>query len=125
MDMKIYEIEGPKSPEQLRIDQLKASSKRASDAVKMERERQKAQRAQKADVTHLGIVATFSFEENFSCVVTLRENAYQFLLFQNQRNAAEPEPKVRLVPTTLETVLAVIANALAVTEPVAVPFAKL
>ena len=46
--MKIYEIEGPKSPEQLRLDQLKASSKRASDAVKMERERQKAQRAQKA-----------------------------------------------------------------------------
>jgi hypothetical protein len=37
--MKIYEIEGPKSPEQLRLDQLKASSKRASDALKMERER--------------------------------------------------------------------------------------
>ena len=48
MDMKIYEIEGPKSPEQLLLDQLKASSKRASDALKMERERQKAQRAQKA-----------------------------------------------------------------------------
>ena len=48
MDMKIYEIEGPKSPEQLHLDQLKASSKRASDALKMERERQKAQRAQKA-----------------------------------------------------------------------------
>ena len=48
MDMKIYEIEGPKSSEQLRLDQLKATSKRASDAVKMERERQKAQRAQKA-----------------------------------------------------------------------------
>ena len=48
MDMKIYEIEGPKSPEQLRLDQLKATSKRASDAVKIERERQKAQRAQKA-----------------------------------------------------------------------------
>ena len=48
MDMKIYEIEGPKSPEQLRLDQLKTSSKRASDALKMERERQKAQRAQKA-----------------------------------------------------------------------------
>jgi hypothetical protein len=48
MDMKIYEIEGAKSPEQLRLDQLKASSKRASDALKMERERQKAQRAQKA-----------------------------------------------------------------------------
>jgi hypothetical protein len=48
MDMKIYEIEGPKSPEQLRLDQLKATSKRASDALKMERERQKAQRAQKA-----------------------------------------------------------------------------
>jgi len=46
--MKIYEIEGPKSPEQLRLDQLKASSKRASDALKMERERQKVQRAQKA-----------------------------------------------------------------------------
>ncbi len=48
MDMKIYEIEGPKSPEQLRLNQWKATSKRASDAVKMERERQKAQRAQKA-----------------------------------------------------------------------------
>ena len=48
MVMKIYEIEGPKSPEQLRLDQLKVTSKRASDAVKMERERQKAQRAQKA-----------------------------------------------------------------------------
>jgi hypothetical protein len=48
MDMKICEIEGPKSPEQLRLDQLKASSKRASDALEMERERQKAQRAQKA-----------------------------------------------------------------------------
>ena len=48
MDMKIYEIEGPKSPEQLRLDQLNASSKRASEAVMMERERQKAQRAQKA-----------------------------------------------------------------------------
>ena len=48
MDMKIYEIEGPKSPEQLRLDKLKASSKRASDALKMERERQKAHRAQKA-----------------------------------------------------------------------------
>jgi hypothetical protein len=48
MVMKIYEIEVPKSPEQVRLDQLKASSKRASDAVKMERERQKAQRAQKA-----------------------------------------------------------------------------
>ena len=48
MVMKIYEIEGPKSTEQLRLDQLKASSKRASDAVKMERQRQKAQRAQKA-----------------------------------------------------------------------------
>ena len=46
--MKIYEIESPKSPEQLRLDQLKATSKHASDAVKMERERQKAQRAQKA-----------------------------------------------------------------------------
>jgi hypothetical protein len=48
MVMKIYEIEGPKSPEQMRLDQLKANSKRASDEVKMERERQKAQRAQKA-----------------------------------------------------------------------------
>ena len=48
MVMKIYEIEGPKSPEQLRLDQLKATSKRASDAVKIERERQKAQSAQKA-----------------------------------------------------------------------------
>ena len=46
--MRISELAKPKSPEQLRLDQLKASSKRATDALKVERERQKAQRAQKA-----------------------------------------------------------------------------
>ncbi len=46
--MRIFELAKPKSPEQLRLDQLKASSKRATDALKTERERQKAQRAQKA-----------------------------------------------------------------------------
>jgi hypothetical protein len=46
--MRIFELAKPKSPEQLRLDQLKASSNRASDALKTERERQKAQRAQKA-----------------------------------------------------------------------------
>jgi hypothetical protein len=46
--MKISEIESPKTPDQLRIDQLKASSERARDAVKQERQRQKLQRAQKA-----------------------------------------------------------------------------
>jgi len=46
--MRIFEIAKPKSPEQLRLDQLRASSKRASGALKVERERQKAQRAQKA-----------------------------------------------------------------------------
>jgi len=46
--MRIFELEKPKSPEQLRLDQLKASSKRATDALKVERERQKSQRAQKA-----------------------------------------------------------------------------
>jgi len=46
--MRIFELAKPKSPEQLRLDQLKASSNRASDALKIERERQKAQRAQKA-----------------------------------------------------------------------------
>ena len=46
--MRIFELEKPKSPEQLRLDQLKATSNRASDAVKIEREKQKAQRAQKA-----------------------------------------------------------------------------
>jgi hypothetical protein len=46
--MRIFELAKPKSPEQLRLDQLKASSNRASDALKVERERQKAQRAQKA-----------------------------------------------------------------------------
>ncbi len=44
--MRIFEIELPKSPEQLRLDQLRIASKRASDALKSERERQKAQRAQ-------------------------------------------------------------------------------
>ena len=46
--MRIFELAKPKSPEQLRLDQLRASSNRASDALKIERERQKAQRAQKA-----------------------------------------------------------------------------
>ena len=45
--MRIFELEKPKTPEQLRLDQLRATSKRASDAVKVERDRQKAQRAQK------------------------------------------------------------------------------
>ena len=44
--MRIFEIEKPKTPEQLRLDQLKAASKRASDTLKTERERQKTQRAQ-------------------------------------------------------------------------------
>ena len=46
--MRIFELEKPKTPEQLRLDQLPATSKRASDALKIERDRQKAQRAQKA-----------------------------------------------------------------------------
>jgi hypothetical protein len=45
--MRIFELAKPKSPEQLRLDQLKASSNRASEELKTERERQKAQRAQK------------------------------------------------------------------------------
>ncbi len=46
--MRIFEIEKPKSPEQLRLDQLRANSKRASNAVKIERNRQNLQRAQRA-----------------------------------------------------------------------------
>jgi len=46
--MRIFEIAAPKTPGQLRIDQLSAASKRAKDAVKQERLRQKAQRAQQA-----------------------------------------------------------------------------
>jgi len=46
--MRIFEIETPKTPDQLRIDQLSAASKRAKDAVKQERLRQKSQRAQQA-----------------------------------------------------------------------------
>ena len=45
--MRIFELEKPKKPEQLRLDQLRATSKRASEALKIERDRQKAQRAQK------------------------------------------------------------------------------
>ena len=45
--MRIFEIEKPKTPEQLKLDQLRATSKHASDALKIERDRQKAQRAQK------------------------------------------------------------------------------
>ena len=46
--MRIFEIEKPKSPEQLRLDQLRANSKRASNALKIERNRQKLQRAQRS-----------------------------------------------------------------------------
>ena len=46
--MRLHEIEQPKSPEQQRLSQLQANSKRASNAVKMERNRQKMQKAQKA-----------------------------------------------------------------------------
>ena len=44
--MKIYEVEGPKTPEQMRLAQLTATSQRASAAVKQERVRQKTQKAQ-------------------------------------------------------------------------------
>jgi len=46
--MLILEIENPKTPEQQRLAQLQANSKRASNAVKLERNRQKMQKAQKA-----------------------------------------------------------------------------
>ena len=46
--MLILEIEQLKTPEQQRLAQLQASSKRASNAVKLERNRQKMQKAQKA-----------------------------------------------------------------------------
>jgi hypothetical protein len=46
--MRIFELDKPKTPEQLRLDQLRVTSKRASDALKTERERQKVQRAQQA-----------------------------------------------------------------------------
>ena len=46
--MRIFEIVKPKTPGQLRIDQLSAASKRATDAVTQERLRQKTHRAQQA-----------------------------------------------------------------------------
>ena len=36
--MRIFELEKPKTPEQLRLDQLRATSKRASEALKIERD---------------------------------------------------------------------------------------
>ena len=45
--MRITEIVNPKTPEQLRIDTLKANSDRAKNALKQERDRQKMQKAQK------------------------------------------------------------------------------
>ena len=46
--MLLFELETPRTPEQLRLDQLSATSQRASAAVKQERLRQKTQRAQQA-----------------------------------------------------------------------------
>ncbi len=45
--MKISEIETPKTPEQARLNQLKAVSDRAKNAVKQERQKQKIQSAPK------------------------------------------------------------------------------
>ncbi len=46
--MRIFELVKPKTPEQLRLDQLRVTSQRASAAVKQERLRQQTQQAQKA-----------------------------------------------------------------------------
>ena len=46
--MRIFELEKPKTPQQLRLNQLRATSKRASNMLKTEQERQKAQHAQQA-----------------------------------------------------------------------------
>ena len=46
--MRLFELETPRTPQQLRLDQLSATSQRASAAVKQERLRQKTQRAQQA-----------------------------------------------------------------------------
>jgi multidrug resistance efflux pump len=45
--MRIFELVKPKTPEQHRLDQLRATSQRASAAVKQERLRQQTQQAQK------------------------------------------------------------------------------
>lgn len=47
-NMRINELVKPKTPEQLKLDQLRATRDRATTAVQQERERQKTQRAQKA-----------------------------------------------------------------------------
>ena len=46
-DREITEIIQPKTPEQVRIDNLKAAKDRANDALKIERDRQTKQRALK------------------------------------------------------------------------------
>jgi hypothetical protein len=47
-NMRINELVKPKTPEQLKLDQLRATRERATTAVQQERERQKTQRAQSA-----------------------------------------------------------------------------
>jgi hypothetical protein len=47
-NMRINELVKPKTPEQLKLDLLRATRERATTAVQQERERQKTQRAQKA-----------------------------------------------------------------------------
>ena len=46
-EQSITEITAPKTPEQLRLDTLKAAKDRANDALKLERDRQARQRATK------------------------------------------------------------------------------
>ena len=44
-DQEIQEITQPKTPEQVRLDNLKAAKQRANDALKIERDRQAKQQA--------------------------------------------------------------------------------
>jgi len=46
--MQIHEVVKPKTPEQARIDSLKANKDRAADALAQERQRQKVVKAQQA-----------------------------------------------------------------------------
>ena len=64
--MRIFELEQPKSAEQFKLDQLQAVNKRASLAVKNEREKQKLQHANKA-LQQLGKLVSFPIDGSRYC----------------------------------------------------------
>ncbi len=102
--MKIREVvtkpQGPLTPEQARIEALKAQARRSQDAVKAERARQKMQSAQQS----INKIRTHT-QENYRTISLLQlEHAGQLKSFQAQLRVADGRQ------TSLATMAITVAN---------------